>query len=172
MLTAAEIRERHQLGNIQINPYDEEQLQPNSYDLTLAPTVLRVKDQILDFKRTPHVESIEHDGRGRIMLLGGDCYLATHNEYVAAPDLIMCIHGRSTVARYFVQVHQVAGFGDIGYWGYWTLELRAAMDTIVYVGMRIAQVSFHVPFGPIQDQYEGRYVSNTPTPKPPEAGNF
>ena len=122
---------------------------------------------------TPEYEQVFPNSDGAFMLKAGLCYLGTHNEYVEGDDsLVMCIHGRSTVARYFVQVHQVAGFGDVGYKGHWTFELRAAYDTVIYVGMRIAQVSFHPVVGKVAETYGGRYTVMEATPKLPVPENF
>jgi len=171
MLTAHAIQEARLQGQISICPFHEDQLQANSYDLTLAPTVVQLLGTHFDLTKEPPCVEVPVSG-GRLILDGGGCYLATHNEYVGASNLIMMLHGRSTLARYFVSIHETAGFGDVGYRGHWTMEIYPKRDIVLYVGMRIAQISFHLPVGKIDLRYHGRYVTGKSVPMLPVPNNF
>lgn len=171
MLTAQAIRTCLETGEIKITPFKSENIQPNSYDLTLAPTVLRIISQTLDIRHEPTWDQVYVDNDW-MQLRAGRCYLATHQEYIEAPKLIMTLHGRSTLARYFVSIHESAGFGDIGFKGHWTLELVPKMDIQLKVGMKIAQIAFIRPDGPINSTYPGDYIVDSAIPKLPKPGNF
>lgn len=97
----------------------------------------------------------------------GECVLGAVNErfscmvpyahngmhYHFKPD----IDGRSTVGRIFLQVHQTAGFGDYGFCGAFTLEIKNSFTApiVIYPHMRIAQVFFNQVLLPVS--YSGAY---------------
>jgi dCTP deaminase len=98
-------------------------------------------------------------------------YIGATNEITKCVNLVPAIEGRSSVARAGISVHQTAGFGDNGYHGAWTLEIRSSFPTRVYAGSDICQICFHeigiaqhdlpcskdVP-GP---RYKGKYQGST-----------
>jgi dCTP deaminase len=67
------------------------------------------------------------------------------------------VHGRSTIGRIGLAIHITAGYGDYGFQGTWTLELKnlTSHPIIVYPHIRICQLEFHAVFEPIM--YEGMY---------------
>lgn len=68
------------------------------------------------------------------------------------------VDGRSTLGRLGVTVHETAGFGDFGFEGCFTLEIAAREMTKLYVGMRIAQVSFQTTTpNVVKKVYTGAY---------------
>jgi dCTP deaminase len=173
MLTGDEILKQVKEGNISISPFRTTQLQANSYDVRLGKTIVVVpRDQTLDVKK-PILRHfpVELPAQHGYVLQRHNCYLAATEESIRADNFIMELEGRSTLARYFLSVHQTAGFGDIGFCGHWTLELVPAIDIRVYPGIRIAQISFHRPEGETNIRYGGRYVTHHPEPKLPEPDN-
>lgn len=68
----------------------------------------------------------------------------------------MC-EGRSTCGRLGIEVHLSAGFGDYGFGGAFTLEIKNNLPfpIILYAGMRIAQIAFEEVYDPIR--YAGAY---------------
>ena len=61
------------------------------------------------------------------------------------------------MGRAGISVHQEAGFGDIGYYGKWTLQVTVTYPTIIYPNMTIAQMYMVVPSGDIGKLYNGKY---------------
>ena len=53
------------------------------------------------------------------------------------------IEGRSSVGRLGLFVHVTAGFGDVGFCGFWTLEMFAVQPVRVYPGVPICQIFYH-----------------------------
>ena len=49
-------------------------------------------------------------------------YLGRTNEYTRTDGYIPMLEGRSSVGRLGVFIHVTAGFGDVGFAGYWTLK--------------------------------------------------
>ena len=44
-------------------------------------------------------------------------------------------------------IHVTAGFGDVGFNGYWTLELACVQPVKIYPNVEIGQIFYHVPQG-------------------------
>ena len=70
------------------------------------------------------------------------------------------IEGRSSVARLGLFVHVTAGFGDVGFCGFWTLEMFAVQPVRIYAGVPICQIFYHQIEGMIEE-YSSKYQHNT-----------
>lgn len=161
MLSGNEIRRQVELGGIVIEPFCEEQLNPNSYNCRLGKEILMLTEETLDLHIAPAFE-IQHIGEEGFLLRKGNVYLASTLECIGSKLFIPCIDGRSTIGRYGVVVHKTAGFGDAGFNGTFTLELQAHhRDTRVHYGDLIAQVSFHAIDGLPPTLYSGSYQWQT-----------
>jgi dCTP deaminase len=69
------------------------------------------------------------------------------------------IEGRSSIGRLGISIHATAGFGDIGFFGYWTLEISCIEPVRIYPGIRICQIFYHTVKGKII-HYHGKYQDN------------
>jgi dCTP deaminase len=142
-------------GHIEIEPFDRVQIQPNGYDVRLAPLLYRITDAILDLKRPYAYEELEIPDSG-LLIRPEECYLGVTLERTFSPVHVPVYEGRSTMGRYFLHSHQTAGFGDVGFNGHWTLEITCRRPTVIYPRMRIGQISFTPIVGkPVQ--YNGSY---------------
>ena len=158
MLTAHEIKRQMKKGNIVIEPYDDKQLNPNSYNVCLG-NKLKIYDPnaILDVKTgNRHYEEVTIPGEG-IVLEPGILYIGSTKEIIGSEKFISCIDGRSSLGRLGMQVHLTAGFGDIGFSGAYTLEITVVQRLRIYAGFQVAQVYFEKPTGKIDFLYHGRY---------------
>ena len=157
MLTAAEIQKRVKSGQIVIDPWNEDQLNPNSYNLRLAACLLVYTPEMqLDLHKptTPLSVTIPKEG---YVLRPGHLYLGSTVEYTETHDLIPVIDGRSSVGRLGIWLHICAGFGDINYCGNWTLELACVVPVRIYANAQMCQIRYHVPDGDITKRYAGKY---------------
>ncbi len=171
ILTGPEIRRQVELGKIQVEPFDPEQLNPASYDLRLGreflvyePTTLierRYGDPVfgLDAKteNPTHRRTIPDEG---IWLEPGILYLMHTVEVVATRDFVTVIDGKSSVGRLGIVCHLTAGYGDPGFVGNYTLEVSVVHPVRVYAGMHFCQARFHTLQGKLA-QYDGNYVGET-----------
>ena len=57
-------------------------------------------------------------------------------------------------------VHCTAGFGDIGFCGYWTLEMFAVQPVRIYPGVQVCQIFYHTVEGEITEYVKGKYQAN------------
>ena len=70
------------------------------------------------------------------------------------------IEGRSSVGRLGLFVHVTAGFGDVGFAGYWTLEMFAVQPIRIYPGVSICQIFYHELTGCIHEYQSDKYQNN------------
>ena len=70
------------------------------------------------------------------------------------------IEGRSSVGRLGLFVHVTAGFGDVGFCGYWTLEMFAVQPVRIYAGVPICQIFYHQICGDITEYVSDKYQHN------------
>lgn len=156
MLTGNEIKIQVELGNIVIEPFDERNLGPNSYDVRLGSQLMVYREAVLDARRKNRVEVIEIPEEG-LVLKPGVLYLGRTMEYTRNPGYIPVYEGRSSLGRLGISSHITAGFGDIGFAGNWTLEITAVQPVRIYAGMRIGQLCWHKPVGIVAARYQGKY---------------
>lgn len=158
ILSGSEIKA--QLGrNIQIEPFSDDQLNPNSYNLRLHDELLIYEEIVLDMKRPSRFRRISIPPEG-LMLQPNQLYLGRTMEYTETRNLVPMLEGRSSIGRLGLFVHVTAGFGDVGFCGYWTLEMFAIQPVRIYAGVQVAQVFYHTVEGAITDYKSGKYQHN------------
>ena len=159
ILTGSEIIKRINTDII-IDPFNPDQIGPNSYDLRLGGqiVILDPAHDIFDGEQGSKGRTIEMKKGEQICFMPGWFYLCHTEEYTETRNLVPCIEGRSSAARQGLSVHLSAGFGDIGFCGQWVLEVTAAIPVIVTIGQRICQISYQTIEGATVDYADkGRY---------------
>jgi dCTP deaminase len=155
ILTGTEIAKERRSGRIQIDPFDERQVSPNSYDFLLGPALKCYRRYILDCKRENETIEIPFGVNG-VVLQPNRIYLGHTVETMGSDYYVPIIRGRSSTARLGLFIHLTADIIDIGSHNQWTLQLHAVQPVRVFPLMRIGQVTFWKPFGVI-DLYRGKY---------------
>lgn len=159
ILSGLEIRKR--LGNeIVIEPFCEERLNPNSYNLTLHNRLLVYKNPVLDMKTPNATDELEIPESG-LTLKPGRLYLGRTAEFTKTEGFVPMLEGRSSTGRLGLFVHITAGFGDVGFCGYWTLEMFCVQPVIIYPGAEICQIYYHTLEGDYIPYRSGKYQNNT-----------
>mgnify|MGYP005768057427 len=113
---------RHMGKEIVIEPYDPKRLNPNSYNLSLHPDLLVYENKQLDMKIANPVQKLTIPEEG-LVLEPDRLYLGRTNEFTKTDRFVPMLEGRSSVGRLGLFIHVTAGFGDVGFAGYWTLEI-------------------------------------------------
>lgn len=158
ILTGEEIR--RQLGsNIVIDPFDARQLNPNSYNLTLHNEIMTYEEVVLDMCQPSRIRRITVPEEG-LVLSPNQLYLGRTVERTETHNLVPMIEGRSSVGRLGLFVHVTAGFGDVGFCGYWTLEMFAVQPVRIYPGVRICQIFYHTVVGEVTEYASDKYQDN------------
>lgn len=162
-------------GNIVIEPFDERQLKTVSYDITLGDwfwreghpegrsTVHNIYDED-STKRVwqgPYQAEGAHEAMERlasqfknikpsdrvILLRPGETVLAHTAEFIGGRNVVVAkMYSRSSLGRNFIEVCKDAGWGDVGYFNRWTMEVtnNSQYFTIpLVVGRRIGQMVFY-----------------------------
>ena len=121
ILSGREIEKRLN-KTIFIEPYTSAQLNPNSYNLRLHNKLLEYDDLELDMKKENKAHEIIIPEEG-FLLEPGKLYLGRTLEYTRTEGLVPMLEGRSSIGRLGMCIHITAGFGDVGFAGFWTLEI-------------------------------------------------
>lgn len=143
----------------------ENQVQPNSVDLTLSDSVSKLnylERQCIDPKREikyteEYFINNPNEDKEFYILQPGEFVLMASNETINVPNgYIAFVAGRSSIARLGIQVEQ-AGLIDAGFHGTITFEVynQTKNPIILYEGMRFAQVYF-IKAQPAQRPYAHR----------------
>jgi len=163
ILTGQKIIEKVQAGEIIIDPFRPEQINPNSYDFRIGNTLKVYRDVIIDPKKENLTETIEISPQG-YLLKPSILYLGHTEEVMGSDSYVPIIRGRSSIGRLGVFIHITADLIDIGSINQWTLQIHCVQPTLLYPGMRIGQVTFWTVQGSIAP-YQGKYQgSRGPTP--------
>jgi dCTP deaminase len=158
ILSGKEIKNR--LGNgIVIEPFIERQLNPNSYNLRLHNELLVYEERTLDMKKENRATSLIIPEAG-LVLEPGILYLARTVEYTRTDSYVPMLEGRSSIGRLGLFVHVTAGFGDVGFAGYWTLEMFCVQPIRVYPDIEVCQIYYHTIEGDYAPYTGGKYQNN------------
>lgn len=161
-------------GKIVIEPFSPDQVNPNSYNVRLAPElkIYNVEGEVYSTDEAVRVLDARNDNPTvdlvippeGLMLMPGTLYLGRTVEYTETPFHVPMLEGRSSLARLGVCVHITAGFGDRGFKGHFTLEITTIHPVRIYPNMEVAQICYYDvdQGGPV---YRGKY-NNKPGSQP------
>ena len=145
---------------IVIEPFDPARVNPNSYNLSLANELLVYDEHVLDMKIDIRIDRIEIPEEG-LLLEPNRLYLGRTNEYTKTDRYIPMLEGRSSTGRLGLFIHVTAGFGDVGFAGYWTLEIFCVQPIRIYPNVEICQIYYHDIDGEYDLYSSGKYQNNT-----------
>lgn len=158
ILSGREIKNR--VGReIVIEPFNEKQLNPNSYNLRLHNELLVYDEEVLDMKKPNKVKKIIIPEEG-LVLEPGKLYLGRTIEYTATDKYVPMLEGRSSIGRLGLFIHVTAGFGDVGFKGYWTLEIFCVQPIRIYSEVELCQIYYHRVEGDYDKYNSGKYQNN------------
>lgn len=152
ILTGSKIAEEVAAGKIVIDPFCEDQINPNSYNYRLG-SILKIFDSFDGEKSIFREIEIPEDG---YILETGKIYLGHTKEIIGSSEYAMSLIGRSSMGRLGLFLQVSANLGHTTSEHRWTLELVAAKAIRLYPGMKIGQVSFWKNFGDVE-RYDGKY---------------
>ena len=155
-------------GEILIEPFREECLGSNSYDVHLSKylKVYEIEGE-LDAKKANSTREIIIPPEG-FVLVPGILYLGVTEEYTESHRYVPFLEGKSSVGRLGIIIHATAGKGDVGFCNTWTLEISAIHRVRVYAGMPIGQLIFFDVKGEVENKYnnkkDAKYTERTDKP--------
>jgi len=150
ILTGPAIKSAVRNGHVSVEPFDETNLNPNSYNYHLAETLLVPSTTGKRWRKI----KLPPDG---YVLEPGKVYLAATLERIGSDRFVTLLLGRSSIGRLGIFLNVTADLGHIGCCSHWTLELTTVQPVRVYPGMKIGQVSFWLTDESSSVRYRGRY---------------
>ena len=160
ILSGKEIHKNVLAGDIIIEPFDKSKINPNSYNLTLGNELLVYEHKELDMKIPNPTKRVEIPEEG-LLLEPNKLYLGRTNEFTKTEKFVPMLEGRSSTGRLGLFIHVTAGFGDIGFAGYWTLEIFCVQPIRIYPNTQICQIYYHDIHGEYDLYSSGKYQNNT-----------
>ena len=160
ILTGNKIREEVENRNIVIEPFSENQINPNSYNYRLGTEYIELdNDKVYDIKNIEqefNMKKIPEDG---LILNPKKIYLCNTKEIIGSTEYITSLIGKSSMGRLGLFLQVAADLGHQGQIHKWALELRASIPTKIYPNMRIGQVTFWKTYGErlLQDGYYEKF---------------
>ena len=159
ILSGKEIKKQVKEGSIAIDPFTDEQINPNSYNLRLHPDLLIYDNDILDMREKNSASPLVIP-EGGLLLEPHKLYLGRTVERTSTDKYVPMLEGRSSVGRLGLFIHITAGFGDIGFDGFWTLEIFCVQPIRIYSGLEICQIFYHTIDGDFDLYRSKKYQSN------------
>jgi len=159
ILSGKEIKKQVKEGSIAIDPFTDAQINPNSYNLRLHHDLFTYDNDILDMREKNSVSPLVIPGEG-LQLEPHKLYLGRTVERTSTDKYVPMLEGRSSVGRLGLFIHITAGFGDIGFDGFWTLEIFCVQPIRIYSGLEICQIFYHTIDGNFDLYRSKKYQSN------------
>ena len=145
--------------DIIIDPYNPKQLNSNSVNLTLHDELMTYEEVVLDMRKANRVRRIPIPQDGYV-LKPNQLYLARTVERTETHNLVPMLEGRSSVARLGLFINATGGFGDVGFCGFWTLQMFAVQPVRIYPGIPICQIFYHEIIGDFLEYSSDKYQHN------------
>ncbi len=159
-LSDCEIRKAVEDGEIVLRDFDENRLQPASYDILLGNRFVVNQDETTHyvdpargvFAKTREI-LVEDDEP--FVLHPGVSVLGVSKDFFGSQRFLIQLSGKSSLARIGLLVHNTAGFINPGHYLQITLELcnLNSVPIILRPGMEIAQLLFAALSSPPQIDY-------------------
>ncbi|HOV34511.1 MAG TPA: dCTP deaminase [Candidatus Dojkabacteria bacterium] len=141
ILTGKEILKCVNNGTIVISPFDQKNLQANSYDFHIDNILKVYKNDVLDAQNVNETEEIIIPENG-ILLDPNQIYLGKTQEVIGSNNYVPIIKGRSSTGRLGIFVNITADLIDLGSIKQCTLMLNSVLPVKIYPNMPIGQVTF------------------------------
>lgn len=151
---------KHIGKEIIIEPFDKTRINPNSYNLSLNEELMVYENDVLDMKKENKAKKLIIPEEG-LLLEPNKLYLGRTNEYTKTDRFVPMLEGRSSTGRLGLFIHVTAGFGDVGFAGYWTLEMFCVQPIRIYKDVEICQIYYHDIKGEYDLYSSGKYQNNT-----------
>jgi len=148
ILSDKDILLRIKKGDLKIEPFSRDRVQPSTVDLHLSPEIRIFNNWergLIDIKeKADHSKLMKIDSNGFIVH-PGEFLLGATKEKIGLPNnLAAKLEGRSSLGRLGLIIHATAGYVDPGFFGWLTFELSNISRTPIkiYPDMKIAQICF------------------------------
>ncbi|OGM26136.1 dCTP deaminase [Candidatus Woesebacteria bacterium RIFCSPHIGHO2_02_FULL_38_9] len=154
-------------GDLKIEPFDRDLLQPSTVDFRLDHKI-RVFDNwqisLIDLAERKDVSRAVDIGEGGFFVIHpGEFILGSTVERIKIPrDIAAKVEGKSSLGRLGLIIHATAGYLDPGFKGNVTLEMSnlSRLSIKLYAGMKICQVAFLKMSSPVMIPYGSKKLGS------------
>lgn len=155
ILTGNEIKRAIECADIVIYPFDESQINPNSYNYKLGRELIALDGDTKEFLTIPQSGFVLHPGK---------LYLGHTMETLGSELYAMSLIGRSSLGRLGMFLQLSADLGHTKSSHEWTLEIYVVQPVRVYEGMKIGQITFWKNIGKLSTDISEYSKNNGPVP--------
>lgn len=161
LLSDRDIRARVDIGDIELDPFTPEMIQPASIDVRLDRFF-----RVFNDRQYTYVDPAEDQGEltEQFSVAQGEPWILHPGEFVLGSTLERVhissqiaarLEGKSSLGRLGILTHSTAGFIDPGFNGYITLELSnvSPLPVKLWPGMKIGQICFFELSSPAEHPY-------------------
>ncbi|HJF17950.1 MAG TPA: dCTP deaminase [Aeriscardovia aeriphila] len=161
LLSDRDIRARVDIGEIELDPFTPEMIQPASIDVRLDRFF-----RVFNDRQYTYVDPAEDQGEltEQFSVAQGEPWILHPGEFVLGSTLERVhissqiaarLEGKSSLGRLGILTHSTAGFIDPGFNGYITLELSnvSPLPVKLWPGMKIGQICFFELSSPAEHPY-------------------
>jgi dCTP deaminase len=161
LLSDRDINAQIASGNVLIDPFSPEMIQPSSVDVRLDKSFL-----LFDNHKYAVIDPAEDqsDLARRVEVAAGEPFVLHPGEFVLGStyervalgaSVAARLEGKSSLGRLGLLTHSTAGFIDPGFAGHITLELSnvATLPIRLWPGMKIGQLCFFALSSPAERPY-------------------
>lgn len=161
LLSDRDIRKSIDAGDLGIEPFDAELIQPSSVDVRMD-RYFRVFNNSKYTHIDPKLNQDEltslvevEDGEGFVLHPGEFVLASTLEKFTLPAHLAGRLEGKSSLGRLGLLTHSTAGFIDPGFSGYITLELSnvANLPITLWPGMKVGQLALFQMSSPAETPY-------------------
>lgn len=168
LLSDRDIRARVDIGDIELDPFTPEMIQPASIDVRLDRFF-----RVFNDRQYTYVDPAEDQGEltEQFSVAQGEPWILHPGEFVLGSTLERVhissqiaarLEGKSSLGRLGILTHSTAGFIDPGFNGYITLELSnvSPLPVKLWPGMKIGQICFFELSSPAEHPYGSRALGS------------
>lgn len=148
-LSDIDIKKAVRKGDIIILPFVKKRLQPASYDILLGNKFILTESHSTDSidptkKRFAKIREVILKKRETFVLHPGVSILGISVDYFGSKKYLIQLHGKSSLARIGLLVHNTAGLVNLGHFLQITFELcnLNKVPIVLTPGMEIGQITF------------------------------
>lgn len=136
-------------GDIKISPFDKKRLQPASYDILLGNKFILTESHATDSidptkKKFAKIREVVLKKGETFVLHPGVSILGISIDFFGSRKYLIQLHGKSSLARIGLLVHNTAGLVNPGHFLQITFELcnLNKVPIVLTPGMEIGQITF------------------------------
>lgn len=148
-LSDLDIQRAVKRGDIVITPFDKKRLQPASYDILLGNKFILTESHSTDSidptkKKFAKIREVILKKGETFVLHPGVSILGISVDYFGSKKYLIQLHGKSSLARIGLLVHNTAGLVNLGHFLQITFELcnLNKVPIVLTPGMEIGQITF------------------------------